>query len=51
MEASIKLTLARKDYQLKQILELQQTNHLERVDSDTQGFEVLDWFRGPDGKD
>ena len=41
MEAPIKLTLARKDYQLKQILKLQQANLLESVDADTantQGF-------------
>ena len=37
----IKITLARKDYQLKQILKLQQVNVLEAVDGDTaqsQGF-------------
>ncbi|WP_116125572.1 GNAT family N-acetyltransferase [Lewinella sp. IMCC34183] len=37
----LKVTLANKDYQLKQILELQQANVLEHVDADTassQGF-------------
>ncbi|WP_116106337.1 GNAT family N-acetyltransferase [Lewinella sp. IMCC34191] len=41
MEAPIKLTLARKDYQLKQILQLQKANLMESVDADTastQGF-------------
>ena len=41
MEAPIKLTLARKDYQLKQILQLQKANLIESVDADTastQGF-------------
>ncbi|THH37702.1 GNAT family N-acetyltransferase [Neolewinella litorea] len=41
MEAPIKITLARKDYQLKQILALQRANLIESVDADTasaQGF-------------
>ena len=41
MEQPLKLTLARKDYQLKQILQLQRANLIESVDADTassQGF-------------
>ncbi len=41
MDAPIKLTLARKDYQLKQILQLQKANLIESIDADTassQGF-------------